>query len=318
MGTGGDAFRQERQDLVVWAVLSVVGLGLTWLAVRGGAQLGTRSAPFLGSYRFGLDFGSVLAPASWPWSCCRRRARSWFDRAPFRTVLGVGWLGAFAWALALALADGAAGLTRALRSPDNYLADVPHVGGDVVEFLRDFTADGDRVLVGRPRGHPPGPVLLLWALQRMGFTEALSLGILLTALGALVTPLVLSAVRGVCGETPARRYAPVLMLAPYAVWLAVSVEAIVAVLGAAMVAMGVRASAHTRRGCARRRLGPGQRRHARCRGLVLVRGGVARACRWCACTSPAAGRSSTWPPGWAHYFPCSPLSSRDLPGSTGC
>jgi methylthioxylose transferase len=246
VGTGGDAFRQERQDLVVWAVLSAVGLVLTWLAVRGGAQLGTRSAPFLGSYRVGLDVGSVLAPAV-AVAVLQAARRSWFDRAPFRTVLGVGWLGAFAWALALALADGAAGLTRALGSPDNYLADVPHVGGNVVAFLRDFTADATEYS-SAARGHPPGPVLLLWALQRMGFTEALSLGILLTALGALVTPLVLAAVRGVCGETPARRYAPVLVLAPYAVWIAVSVEAIVAVLGAAMVAMAVRASANTRRG----------------------------------------------------------------------
>jgi len=246
VGRGGDAFRQERQDLVVWAVFGVVGLGLTWLAVRGGAHLGTRSAPFLGSYRLGLDFGSVLAPAVAA-VILVAALRSWFDTAAFRSVLSVGWLGAFAWALALALADGSAGLTRALRSPDNYLADVPRVGGDVMEFLRHFTEQAPTYSAGA-RGHPPGPVLLLWALQQLGFTAALSIGILLTALGALVTPLVLSAVRGVCGEPAARRYAPVLMLAPYAVWVAVSVDAIVAVLGAAMVAMGVRASARTRRG----------------------------------------------------------------------
>jgi len=98
------------------------------------------------------------------------------------------------------------------------------------------------------RGHPPGPVLLLWALHRIGLTDRLALGILITAGGALITPLVMSAVRGVCGETEARRYAPVLILAPYAVWVAVSVDVVVAVLGAAMVAMGVRASARGRTG----------------------------------------------------------------------
>jgi len=232
--------------LVTWAVFAAIGLGLTWLAVRGGAQLGTRSAPFLGSYRFSLGFGSVLAPAV-AVAIVAAAYRSWFDRAPFRSVLAVGWLGAFAWALALALVDGSAGLTRALQSPDNYLADVPHVGHDVLGFLRHFTTEAPTYSAAA-RGHPPGPVLLLWALQRLGFTAALSIGILLTALGALVTPFVLSAVRGVCGEVPARRYAPVLMLAPYAVWIAVSVDAIVAVLGAVMVAMGVRASARTRTG----------------------------------------------------------------------
>jgi hypothetical protein len=46
----------------------------------------------------------------------------------------------------------------------------------------------------------------------------------------------------VCGEPAARRYLPVLALAPYAVWVAVSVDAVVATLGAAMVLAGVRAS----------------------------------------------------------------------------
>jgi hypothetical protein len=91
-------------------------------------------------------------------------------------------------------------------------------------------------------------VLVLWALHRIGLTDRLLLGLIVTAIGALLVPLVLAAVRGVCGETSARRYAPVLMVAPYAVWIAVSVDVLAAVLGAAMVAMGVRASAHERTG----------------------------------------------------------------------
>src|SRR4029079_7146610 len=50
------------------------------------------------------------------------------------------------------------------------------------------------------------------------------------------------------GEAAARSYAPVLVLAPYAVWVAVSVDVTVAVLGAATVAMGVRASQRGRTG----------------------------------------------------------------------
>ena len=66
-------------------------------------------------------------------------------------------------------------------------------------YLRDFTADAAQHSVAA-RGHPPGPVLLLWALHRLGLTDRLTLGLLVTALGAWSTPLVLSAVRGVCGE----------------------------------------------------------------------------------------------------------------------
>jgi hypothetical protein len=251
--------RSQRGDLVAWAVLGATGLGLTYLAVRTGAELGTRSAPFLGFYRFTLGFTSLLAPGvaiavllaasrgrfepslTRPALRGARRARS------FGSILALSWFCTLGWAFSLALVDGAAGLTRSLASPDNYLTDVPHVGDSALGYLRTFVADASAHSVAA-RGHPPGPVLFLWLLQRMGLTDRLALGVLISALGALITPLVLSAVRGVCGETEARRYAPVLILAPYAVWVAVSVDVVVAVLGAAMVAMGVRASARGRKG----------------------------------------------------------------------
>ncbi len=241
-----DETRGQRTDLVTWLALSAMGLALTWLAVRGGAQLGTRSAPFLGSYRFALGFSTALAiivAATVIFTALRGR----FEQLSFRSNLAIGWAATFAWAMALALVDGAAGLTRSLQSPDNYLTDLPAVGDEPLQFIRGFTDQAVHHSIAA-RGHPPGPVLLLWALHRIGLTDRLALGILITAVGALITPLVASAVRGVCGETAARRYLPVLILAPYAVWVAVSVDVVVAVLGAAMVAMGVRASAHDRTG----------------------------------------------------------------------
>jgi hypothetical protein len=238
----------ERRDLAVWFAAAVVGLALTYVAVRAGAQLGTQSAPFMGSYRFMVGFGSVLAPVLAA-AVLLASVRSWFDSASWPAVLGLGWIGTFAWALSLALVDGAAGLTRSLQSPDNYLTDLPAVqaSGSVVEYLHGYTAHPEALSVAA-RGHPPGPVLLLWGLHRLGVTERLTLGVLVTAIGALVTPLVLAAMRGVCGEAAARSYAPVLILAPYAVWVAVSVDVVVAVLGAAAVLLGVRASDRERRG----------------------------------------------------------------------
>jgi hypothetical protein len=236
----------ERRDLLTWLALSLVGLASTWVAVRAGASLGTRSAPFLGSYRLAFGFATVLAPLV-AWGILTAVTRGRFEAASWRTVSVLGWAGTFAWALSLALVDGAAGLTRSLAAPDNYLSDVPGVGDSALAYLREYT-DRAPELSSAARGHPPGPVLLLWALQRLGLTERLTLGVLITALGALMTPLVLSAVRGVCGEAAARRFAPVLMLAPYAVWVAVSVDVVVAALGASMVAMGVRASDQNRTG----------------------------------------------------------------------
>ncbi|HEX6871462.1 MAG TPA: hypothetical protein VF163_10230 [Micromonosporaceae bacterium] len=238
--------REERTDLLTWLVFIAVGLVLTWFAVRNGAQLGTRSAPFLGSYRFAIGFASVLAPLV-AVAVLLAAHRGLFERSTWPAVLAVGWAGAFVWALALALVDGAAGLTRSLQAPDNYLTDVPRVGSDAFTFVRTFVELAGEHSVAA-RGHPPGPVVLLWGLHQLGLTNHLALGVLVTALGATVTPLVLVAVRGVCGEVAARRYAPVLALAPYAVWVAVSVDVVVAVLGAAMVALGVRASAADRIG----------------------------------------------------------------------
>lgn len=238
--------RAERQDLLTWFWLTGIGLALTVLAVRSGAQLGTRSAPFLGYYRLVVGVASVLALAVAA-AVLFTAHRGRFEQGSFGSLLVLGWWATFSWALTLALVDGAAGLTRSLQSPDNYLTDVPRVGEDPIAYLTAFTSEGTDHSVAA-RGHPPGPVLLLWALHRLGLTDRLAIGVLITALGALVTPLVLSAVRGVCGELAARRYAPVLILAPYAVWVAVSVDVVAAVLGAAMVAMGVRASAQTRTG----------------------------------------------------------------------
>ncbi|HET6213451.1 MAG TPA: hypothetical protein VFE14_11335 [Micromonosporaceae bacterium] len=158
-----------------------------------------------------------------------------------------GYAGTVFWALSLALVDGAGGLTRALLAEDSYLTDVADVGDDPLGYLATFTDHGAEHSAAT-RGHPPGPVLLLWAAQRAGLTNHLALGVLVTALGAAAVPLVLSAVRGTCGELPARRFVPVLVLAPYAVWLAVSVDAVGMLLGAAMVAAGVRASAPARTG----------------------------------------------------------------------
>jgi len=167
--------------------------------------------------------------------------RGWFDRARWSAILLTGYGGLLAWAVALALVDGTSGLTRGLLGDDSYLIDVRDVGDDPLGYLRTFT-DRAAEHSDATRGHPPGPVLLLWAAQRLGLTDHLALGLLVTAFGALTVPLVLSAVREVCGEAAARRYLPVLALAPYAIWLAVSLDAVGSTLGAAMVAAGVRAT----------------------------------------------------------------------------
>jgi hypothetical protein len=237
---------REWRDAAGWGVLTLVGLAAVALAVEGGAQLGTASAPFLGRYRWEAGPASLLAPGM-ALTVLLVAARGWLDGARWGVVLAWSYVAALAWALALALVDGPSGLTRSLGSPDEYLADLSRIDAGPVAFVRHFTADAGELSVAT-RGHPPGPGLLLWALHEAGVRDHLALGLLITAIGAATVPLVLGAVRGTCGDVAARRYVPVLALAPYAVWVAVSMDAVVATLGAAMAAVGVYASADDRTG----------------------------------------------------------------------
>lgn len=242
------AFRAGWIDLAVWLALAAIGLGLAAIAVKGGARLGTASAPFLGAYRFRVSPLSLLAPAV-AVVVLGAAMLGWFDRRRWSATVGLGYLLSLAWAIALALVDGTAGLTRSLLDPANYAPDVAMVHDHPVHYIAEYTKDMQAHSLAA-RGHPPGPVVLLWALERLGVRDQLALAVLITALGTLTVPLVLYVVRNVCGESTARRYLPVLVLAPYAIWVAVSMEAVVAALGAAMVAAGVHASARNRHGLA--------------------------------------------------------------------
>jgi hypothetical protein len=159
----------------------------------------------------------------------------------------MSYLAALVWAVALALVDGGHGLARPVLDPDEYQVDVVKVGDNPVGFLRGFV-DNAASHAPATRGHPPGPVLLLWGLQRLGLDRPVAIGLLITAIGAVTVPLALACVRALCGEPAARRFAPVLVLAPYAVWTAVSLDAVVSTLDAAMMAAGVLASSPRRRG----------------------------------------------------------------------
>ena len=225
------------RDLALWAGLVALGLGLTVLAVRVGARVGVASPPFTGRYRLKLDLGSLLAPVI-AIGALLAINRGIGQRLPWRAVLLAGFLLAFSWAIALALVDGGNGLAQPLDLPRSYLHDVPMVGNDPIGFLRRYVSAAPTLSIDS-RQHPPGAVLLLWALGRLGLHSPEVLGVLITAVGALSVPLVAVAVRSLCHEPAARALVPVLALAPYAVWLAVSLDAVTLTICAAAVACGV-------------------------------------------------------------------------------
>lgn len=241
----GDPVIRRRYDALAWLLLVAAGLGLTTLARVTGLKVGVPGAPFTGEYRIKVELGTVLAPAVAVLVIAAVRA-GLVERLAWRRLLVLAYLAALGWALALAVVDGGNGLAYPIANPAEYLRDVPAVGDAPSEFVRDFVANAPQYSTAT-RTHPPAPVLLLWALVRLGISRPAGLGLVVTALGSLTVPAVGIAVRSLCGEHAARRLLPVLVLAPYAVWVAVSMDGVTAALCAVFVALGVVASEPGRR-----------------------------------------------------------------------
>ncbi|MEV0840911.1 hypothetical protein AB0I55_15285 [Actinocatenispora sera] len=209
-------------DLGGWLLLVALGLAAVALA---GTPAGGAVPPVLAGYRFApspwLAAAAALAAAAIGGQAVLARLAR---RPPFIAVQAVAYLAALGWALALG-----AGRRHAPANP---------VTGGPLGYLHEFV---DRNAVG---GRPPGAGLLLWAIDALGLPGTLTV----TALGALTVPLLLGAARNICGDTPARGFAPVLVLAPYGALVAGATDGVAAALGAGLVAAGARASDRGRTG----------------------------------------------------------------------
>lgn len=239
-GTTGD---RQRLDATVWMVVVAAGLAVTVAAVASGAALGTDAPPFLLRYQPEPSPG-LLAPVlviiGVLWTMRRRFA----VRCGWRALLALSFLGSFAWMLSLSLPHGADGLTRYLRDADGY---TPPVTDDPFSEILTTLAQPDGHASTAVTGHPPGPAVLLWALKSLALPDT-AVALLWMALAAATVPLVLLAARSTCGPVAARRLAPVLVLAPYALWMAVGPDAVTAMLGAGALAAACRASHRRVRG----------------------------------------------------------------------
>jgi hypothetical protein len=159
-----------------------------------------------------------------------------FARLASRWVPSVAAVAGVAWAVTLAATGG--GLHR-IASPLNTVHEVlpfsAHIDGST--FVRTFLARAEHYPT-HVKGHPPGLVLVFWALDRIGlhgpgWAAALVLGVWGLGVAAVVWT-----VRHVAGTDTARRAAPFVALVPGVVWAATSVDALIAgvtALGLALV-----------------------------------------------------------------------------------
>ena len=139
------------------------------------------------------------------------------------------------FAATLAASGGLDGLTSPLLNQHDYLRAVKQIASPA-NFLDGFS----RRLGDYPthvRGHPPGTVLALWGLDRLGLGGAGWAAAIMLVAGASGSGAALLATKEIAGEKIARRCAPFLILSPSAIWIATSADALFAGLSAWGVAM---------------------------------------------------------------------------------
>jgi hypothetical protein len=170
-------------------------------------------------------------------------ARRWWWRLRVRWIVPITGVAAAVFAILLAATDGTDGLLYGAVHPTEYLANLdslPPVG----EFVRGFVDDIDAYSV-HVRGHPPGFVVLLVAMDTVGLGGGWPV-VGLSVLGAALTPAgVLVAVWAQAGAEWVRRVTPLLVVAPYALWMITSADALFTATGAwgvAACALGVRSA----------------------------------------------------------------------------
>ncbi len=152
-------------------------------------------------------------------------------RSRWRALLWLSPVAAAGWAVTLALSSGWGRLPEPLSSRYEYPHDVGRVGS-VGEFLSTFTASVPALSpdpwTTHVAGHPPAALLAFVLLDRLGLTGLGWDAALVIAGGALAVPAVLVTVRAVADEGRARVVAPFLVLAPIALWVATSADALFA------------------------------------------------------------------------------------------
>jgi methylthioxylose transferase len=167
-------------------------------------------------------------------------------RLRWRALVLSAFAGAAVWAVSLAASRGWDALAQPLRHPTGYLAALPLESP--ARFVDGFV-DGIERLPLHVQSHPPGPVLFLWLLGAAGLRGPGPAAAAVILAGAASVPAVLLAVRDVAGETRARACVPFLVLAPAALWIATSMDALFVGVAAWGVALMILSTArHNRAG----------------------------------------------------------------------
>jgi rSAM/selenodomain-associated transferase 1 len=199
---------------IVSALILAANLRGNWLRSNGSFLMWVNSPPLTGTYNPMLSLWALVTVSV-------GLTGVWFadrvvTRVSWRRLLWASFGAALVWALALAVWDGAAGIVGSTRMSEDYAQTVPLVGDDPAAFVRTYVTDL-RTFSTHPQAHPPGMVLLLWGMDRLGLGSEWWQGVLQLGVGAASVPAVLLTVREVGDDRLARAASPFLVLGPTAV-----------------------------------------------------------------------------------------------------
>ncbi|MGO4342565.1 hypothetical protein [Phycicoccus sp. Soil748] len=207
------------------------------------------AAPMLATWGPRVGLGSVPVLVLVWWSATAR-PWGWVLRLSWSRLMVVAWASSAAWMVSLALVDGVDGIGAVLDRPSEYLSSARAVD-DVGDLLRSFVSripltasDSWPVHVA---GHPPGALLFFVALSRIGMGSGPAAGLVVVAVAATVPVAVAVTCRGLGEQARLRPVLPFLVMGPFAVWQAVSADAVFAAAAAWTVALAAMAGAARRR-----------------------------------------------------------------------
>jgi methylthioxylose transferase len=231
------------------ALFAIVLASVMWgRRVQTDERVKLGAAPLVGAWKWRPGLGTLLPIAAGIVALValpRIAARARFAAAAASTAVA-----AVAFTLTLAAADGWSHVLDPVVHPTEYwanLATLPPAG----EMLRHYgTIDFLLKYSVHAKGHPPAFLLLLKTFSAVGLGHPWVAGAL-SYLGVAIVPVaVLLTVRSVASENAARTTAPFLALAPYAVWMGTSADALytaVAASGVACLALALRTASRRNR-----------------------------------------------------------------------